>query len=370
MRSLAMTEKNVIRVGIAGQGRSGYDIHARWLREDPEKYRIVAVADTLPERRREAHEAFGCRTHKDYRDLIADGDFDLFINSLPSNLHPKGTIEALNAGLNVVCEKPVATKVKDFDRMVAAAAKARKLFAPFQNSRFYPFFTQMLKLIDSGVLGRIVHVRSSWSGFARRWDWQTRQELWGGNLNNTGPHPMDQAVMLFGEAETPKVFCRMKSEEGSLGDAEDFCLVTLYGKKSPVVEVLISSYQAYPQGDMYTVNGTHGGLAGGPGGLRWRCFDPKKAPRQKLMKGWSDARKYCKEELPWVEETWTPPETKLDGFNQNSKVFYDNVYDVLNGGGTLIVTPAQVRRQIAVIEECHRQNPLPRMKAKFPKRHR
>ena len=358
----------IIRVGIAGQGRSGYDIHARWLREDPRKYKIVAVADQLPQRRREAKEAFGCRTYRDYHDLIEDGDYDLFINALPSDLHPGGTIEALKAGLNVVCEKPVATKVKDLDKMLAAAKKAKRLLAPFQNSRFYPFFRKMQQVIASGVLGRLVHVRTSWGGFARRWDWQTRQELWGGNLNNTGPHPMDHAVMLFGTAEKPKVFCRMKSEEGSFGDADDFCAVTLYGKKSPVVDVLVSSYQAWPQGDMYSINGTRGGLAGGPAGLRWKYFNPKQAPKHTLMRGWSDDRKYCKETIRWIEKTWTPPKTKLDAFNQNSRAFYNNVHAVLTGSGELVVTPAQVRRQIAVIEECHRQNRLPKRKKTTRKR--
>ncbi|HUW55887.1 MAG TPA: Gfo/Idh/MocA family oxidoreductase [Planctomycetota bacterium] len=352
----------VVRVGIAGQGRSGYDIHARWLREAPGQYRIVAVADEMTERRREAVEAFDCRAYRTWQELVRDDEVELFVNSLPSRLHPKATIAALKAGHDVVCEKPLAVKVKDFDRMVSAARKAGKLFAPFQNSRFYPFFRKIQEVIGSGKLGRIVHVRSAWGGFSRRWDWQTRQELWGGNLNNTGPHPMDHAVMLFGE-KTPKVFCRMKSEEGSLGDADDFCTVTLFGGLAdPVVEVLVSSYNAYPPGDIYNINGTRGGLAGGPGGLRWRFFDPKKAPKQRLLKGWSDHRRYCKEELPWVEETWTPPPTDLDGFQQNSKAFYDNVHDVLMGKGKLVVTPVQVRRQIAVIEECHRQNRLPRMR--------
>ena len=44
----------------------------------------------------------------------------------------------------------------------------------------------MQEVIASGVLGEIVHIRSSWSGFQRRWDWQTRQDLWGGSLLNTG----------------------------------------------------------------------------------------------------------------------------------------------------------------------------------------
>jgi len=86
---------------------------------------------------------------------------DLFVNCLPSFLHTKGTIEAFNANLNVVCEKPLARTVADFDKMDAAAKRANKLFAPFQNSRFYHFFQKMREVIDSGVLGDILHIRMS-----------------------------------------------------------------------------------------------------------------------------------------------------------------------------------------------------------------
>ncbi len=353
----------IINVGIAGQGRSGFDIHAAWLRQAPDKFRIVAVADQLPQRRQQAQKDFACRAYKTYQELARDEQVELFVNALPSLLHPKGATEALKAGKHVLCEKPLAVQADDVDKMIAAAKKSRRVLAPFQNSRFYPFFVKAREIIASGVIGRVVHIRLNWSGFGRRWDWQTLQQFWGGNLNNTGPHPMDHAVTLYGEG-APKVFCRMASEANSYGDADDFCLTTLYGKGHPVVEVMISSYQAYSQGDQINVCGTRGGIAGNSQGLKWKYFDPAKAPRQKLRATWSDNRQYCSEQLPWVEESWTPPASELNAFFQLSKGFYDNIYDVLARGGELAVTPQQVRRQIAVIEECHRQNPLPKLARK------
>jgi predicted dehydrogenase len=357
----------IVRVGIAGLGRSGYDIHARWLREVPRQYRIVAVADEMAERRREAVRALGCRSHKTPLELVADEGLDLFVNALPSHMHPSVTIAALAAGLHVVCEKPLAVRVKDVDRMIAAAKKARRVLAPFQNSRFYPGFRKIQQIIASGKLGRIIHIRMNWSGFRRRWDWQTRREYWGGNLNNTGPHALDQAVVLFGD-RMPQVFCRMESERGQWGDADDFSAVTLYGRGSPVIELLVSSYQAYPQGDQFSISGTLGGLAGNFEELKWRHFNPKKAPKHALMKGWSFKRQFCRETLPWVEKTWKLPPGKLDVFQRNSMYFYNNLYDVLMRKGKLVVTPEQVRRQVAVIEECHRQNERPRQKSRSRRR--
>ena len=351
--------QRVIRVGIAGQGRSGWGIHARWMREVPDQYEIVAVSDEVAERRARAKKELGCRVYETYQELAKDDEVELFVNALPSNLHPKGTVHALKAGRNVVCEKPLATKVKDFDEMVEAAKKARRLFAPFQNSRFAPHFRKIREIVDSGVLGTLVHARISFSGFARRWDWQTKQELWGGNINNTGPHPLDQAVMLFGSRK-PNVFAKLMSGPGSFGDADDFAVVCLHGRNAPTVEVVVSSYWAYPPEDAYVVNGEFGGIAGGGNGLRWRYYDPAKAPKQKLQAGWSIKEGFCREDLPWVEHTWEPDKDGMGLFQTLSKGFYDNIYDVLVNGAKLIVKPSEVRRQVYVLEEAHRQNPLPK----------
>lgn len=351
----------IIKVGIAGQGRSGFDIHARWLRTVPQQYQIVAVADLLPERRNQARQEFGCRVYKNHLDLLRAGGFDLFINALPSNLHPLGSIQALTAGFHTVSEKPSAVKVADFDKMAAAARRVKKHLFPFQNSRFQPAFIKIRELLDSGKFGDLLHARLSYSGFARRWDWQTRQDLWGGNLNNTGPHPMDMAIMLFGE-RTPKVYAKLVSGPGSFGDADDFALVVLHGPHAPTIEVLVSSYQAYPQGDLFCINGTRGGLVGNFTGLKWRYYDPAQAPKQKRMKSWSDRRTYCTESLPWIEDSWKCEIPDL--FQTLSGAFYSNVHAVLHGQATPVVTLAQVRRQVAALEECHRQNPLPKLAVK------
>jgi scyllo-inositol 2-dehydrogenase (NADP+) len=351
----------IIRVGIAGQGRSGFDIHARWLRTVPQQFQITAVADLLPERRAQAKAELGCRVFKDYTGMLKAGGFDLFVNAMPSYLHPKGVMAALNAGYHTVCEKPSAVKVADFDKMVAASRKNRRVLAPFQNSRFQPAFAKIREVLASGVLGDLVHARLNYSGFARRWDWQTKQEFWGGNINNTGPHPLDMAVVLFGERR-PEVFAKLWSGPGSFGDADDFSMVVLHGKNTPTVEVFVSSYSAYPIGDIFTINGTRGGLSGNFQALKWRSYDPAKAPKQALMKGWSDNRAYNSEQLPWVEADW-----KLDipdVFQKISQGFYDNVYGALVNGGKLEVSLNQVRRQVYALEEAHRQNPLPRLSAK------
>lgn len=352
--------KKPIRVGIGGLGRSGYGIHSEYLKDDPD-FQVVAAADALPERRKDAVERFGCRVYDSYAELLAAGGFDLFVNAAPSRMHVEASLAAISAGFHVLSEKPSATNLADFDRIVAAAKAKKVEFFPFQNSRYYPYFRRIREVIASGVLGRIVCIRSNWSGFARRWDWQTLQRECGGNLLNTGPHPVDQAIVLFGDAE-PKVFCRMDAFHFDFGgDANNFCALTLYGEGSPVIEIQVSSFLAYPQGEQYNIQGTCGGLTGGPSGLHWKYFDPKAAPKHTLWQPWSFERQFCSEKLSWQEESWNfaDPSSNADGFVGLSRGVYRNLYDVLRNGGEREIKLSEVRRQILVMEETHRQNPLP-----------
>ena len=352
----------VIRVGLGGLGRSGFGIHGAYLRSDP-RFQVVAAADLLPERRAEAKEAFGCRVFEDCRSMLEEGGFDLFVNATPSRLHVEYSLEGLSRGFHVISEKPAAPTVRDFDRIAECARAHGVRFFPFQNSRYQPYFRKIREVISSGVLGEILCIRSNWSSFARRWDWQTRQDQLGGNLFNTGPHPLDQAIVLFGEKD-PEVFCHMAARHHGLGgDADNFCLLSLYGEGCPLIEIQISSFLAWPEGDQYSIQGTCGGLTGGPSGLKWKYFFPADAPKQTFWKEWSLKRSYCSELLPWQTESWTPPENdgKTDSFLLLSRAAYSNFFAVLKEGAEADVRLEEVRRQVRVLEEAHRQNPLPRL---------
>ena len=66
-------QDGIVRVAIGGQGRSGYNIHARHLEKDKDRYRIVAVADQIAERRKDARNQFGARTYNDWSTMIKAG---------------------------------------------------------------------------------------------------------------------------------------------------------------------------------------------------------------------------------------------------------------------------------------------------------
>ena len=347
-----------IRTAIIGQGRSGRDIHGAHLSTDTERYQIVAAVDPLPDRRNRAQAEYGCDVYTDYTALLEREDLDLVVNAAPSKFHVPISLSLLEAGYNVLCEKPLASGVLAVDRLIAAAERSGKMLAIFQQSRFAPCFRKIREVIDSGVLGEVVQVSIVYSGFSRRYDWQTLTSEMGGSLLNTGPHPLDQALQFFGGGEMPRVHCIMRNAT-SYGDAEDHVLLILSGERRPLIEMEISSCARYPH-DMYNICATRGGLKGSSRSIEWQYYDPQTARPLELTRTplhqADGTPAYCSDKLEWHTEQWSAPEGQ-GLFATMSHDFYSMLYRSLTEGQPLEVTPQQVRRQIAVIEECHRQNP-------------
>jgi len=343
---------SVIRVGIAGLGRSGWNIHAHLLEPLTDLYRVVAAADLDEARQQEAAARFGCRTYADMASMLDDDEIDLIVNALPSPLHPSGSIAALQAGKHVVCEKPMAARVPDADRMIEAAKASGRLLAIFQNYRYNPEFIKLQEVIDSGKLGRIVMIRLASQSIGRRWDWQTLQKNDGGPLNNTGPHMLDWALQLFGP-QKPEIFCHLETTL-TCGDAEDHVKVIFFGPNAPMLDLEITSACAYPQ-ERCLVMGTQGSLTSAGKGLQWKYFDPAQLPPREVDERPTPDRSYNREEIPWTEASWDPAES--DGPGQTG--FYLDLYETIRNGKPLTITLGHVRRQVEVLEECHARCPLP-----------
>src|SRR3954464_11054511 len=163
---------NVVNVGIAGLGRSGWDIHAKTLASLKSFYRVVAVTDNQPSRCQEAVQSLGCRAYPDLASLLADREVDLVVIATPSHLHRDEVIQSLANRKHVVCEKPMALSAADADRMIHAADSADRLLTVFHNMRYWRDFQKVREVIESGVLGRIVQIKITMHRFTRRWDWQ------------------------------------------------------------------------------------------------------------------------------------------------------------------------------------------------------
>jgi len=334
-----------VKVGIAGLGRSGWDIHARIFENLSDKYKVVAVSDRIEKRRREAVEKFGCKAYSEFDDLIKDRSVELVVVATPTYLHASHTIKALEAGKNVVCEKPMATNLAEADSMIKTTKKTGNMLTVFQNSLFAPDYLKVKEVIHSGKLGRIVLVKIRSHTFGRRWDWQTLKKYGGGELRNNGVHLIIQGLQLLGDKE-PEVFCDLQRTL-TLGDAEDHAKIILKASNSPLIDIEVTRACAYPQ-DTWLVMGTQGGLTGSHHSLRWRYFNPADLPPRQVDEKPTPNRSYNVEKIPWIEESWSSETVYMP----SGITFYKELYKTLRNGAPFPVTPEIVRRVMWVVEKC------------------
>ncbi|MBE5782695.1 MAG: Gfo/Idh/MocA family oxidoreductase [Clostridiales bacterium] len=347
-----------LNVAIIGQGRSGRDIHGAFFKSEANThFKVVAVVDEIEYRRERAKEEYGCDVYASYQELFDRKDIDLVVNSTYSHQHVPVSIDLLNHGFNVVCEKPFAKSYEDGCFAIQAAKKNGKMLNVFQQSRFAPYYTKIREILDSGVLGEIIQISISFSGFARRWDWQTSKAYAGGNVRNTGPHPLDQAMDLMGFPEKVNVFSKLACLN-TYGDAEDYAKIVLTAPGAPLVDVEISSCNAYAP-YTYVVHCKNGSLRANMQKIEYKYFDPAAAPahQQILTPLEKEGRypAYCSEKLEWIEK-----EEEVTGTAFNSAVYkyYEMIYAHLTEGKPMAITPYQVLTQLKVIDQIHAQNPL------------
>ncbi len=154
------------------------------------------------------------KVYDDFDKMLSVGGFDIVDITLPTLLHPKTTIAALKAGYHVLCEKPMALKLKDCDRMLAVAKAAKRQFLVAQCVRFFPENIYVRELVRSGKYGKVVAADFTrfisppkWSPKGADWFFDEKQS--GGVLFDVHVHDADYILGTFGNpAAVSAVFHR------------------------------------------------------------------------------------------------------------------------------------------------------------------
>ena len=119
-----------------------------------------------------------------------------------------------------------------------------------------------------------------------------------------------------------------------------------------MIDLEITSACAYPH-EYWLIMGTQGTLAGGAKELRWKYFNPEKLPKRRVSATPDPNRAYNKEDIPWKKQIW-----KRAGSTSRDPNFYNDVYKTIRQNKPLYITPESVRRQIALIQKCHKMCPV------------
>lgn len=206
-----------LNVGLVGAGFMGkahviaYSNMPKLFWPAPAMPVLKTICDIEPSIAEEAKERFGfekCCT--DWRDIVNDPEIDVISICTPNNAHAEMAIAALEAGKHVICEKPIASTLKDAKAMAEAAEKAALRGVLSMNAYQYrrvPAISLAKKFLDEGSLGEILNVRctylQSWSADPDSpLSWRFQKDIAGaGTLGDIASHVIDIAQYLAGDID-------------------------------------------------------------------------------------------------------------------------------------------------------------------------
>lgn len=197
-----MTVTDPVRIGVVGYGLGGRAFHAPLVASAPGAS-LVGVVTANPDRRAQlAEDHAGVPAVDHLRDLVDLGAEAVAISST-TGTHTELTDEALELGLHVVCDKPLALNAADAGASIARAESAGLLLTAFQNRRWDSDFLTVRRLLDEGALGDVYRFESRFERWApgppRAWWRSELPPAQGGGIRlDLVTHLLDQAMLLFG----------------------------------------------------------------------------------------------------------------------------------------------------------------------------
>lgn len=348
-----------LRVGLVGYGLAGSVFHAPLIAAT-EGLALDTVVTSNPERQEQAHaEHPDVRTVADTDTLFTRAaDLDLIVIASPNKTHVPLAVTALQAGLPVVVDKPIAGTAAEARELAALAEERGLLLSVFQNRRWDNDFLTLRKLLDEGALGDV-------------WRFESRFERWrpqpkggwresgdpaeiGGLLYDLGSHVVDQALTLFGPAATVYAETDIRRPGASIDDDTFLAITHASGVRS---HLHVSATTAQP-GPRFRVLGSKAGYV--KYGL-----DPQEAALREGERPGTSADWGREPESLWgrLGAGGTPSggESPLTGVGSpvatlpgDYPAYYAAVARALSEGGTNPVTALEAAAALDVLEAARR----------------
>jgi predicted dehydrogenase len=288
---------------IMERGHSaGYRERAKAAANDTSDVEIVAVADVSEERRELARRHFpGVRVYADHRALLAaeHSNLDFVDVATPPSDHAEVAHAALDRGLHVLCEKPLATSIEDARAMLRHAAEAQRVLYPCHNYKHAPVIKTVRGVIDSGRIGKVHLVtlqtfRNTHAKGVDEWrtDWRRERRYSGGGIAmDHGSHTFYLAFEWL--KSYPTAITARAATLGPFDTEDDF---TCSLKFPTGVASAHLTWNAGVRKVLYTIHGERGAIrveddaievatqVMGPGGVVNWSFD-----REEISSDWMDS---------------------------------------------------------------------------------
>jgi scyllo-inositol 2-dehydrogenase (NADP+) len=323
-----------IAVGLVGFGLAGRAFHAPVIRAVP-GLRLAAILQRSG--LQAAEEYPDARIVRSIEELLAIPEVRLVVIATPNDTHYELARRCLEAGRDVVVDKPFTTTVPDAISLVRLARENKRLLTVYQNRRYDSDFHVVRGLLMEGRLGRVVRFETNYDRYRpqlKRGAWRERSGPGAGILFDLAPHLIDHALALFGLPEAITADVRIERDGAMADDAFD--IVFRYGgEMGGIRAVLRSTMLAAAARPRFLIYGTAASFAK-------QTFDPQE---MNLRRG------FIPEDTAWgaePEQDWGVL-TRLqgEGFVQERiapadcdyRDYYKNVRDALLGTAELAVTP-------------------------------
>lgn len=241
----------MIKMGIIGFGFMGHE-HANMMARLDE-IDLVSVCDTDPEQLADAPE--GVETYTSADELLAKSDADTIIISVPNTLHLEMVQKCAAAGKQIICEKPAAMTVAEFDQMVEAVEKAGVHMTIHQQRRWDVDYRTMKAVYDQKLVGDVYIIKSQLYGFnGNMHDWHVYPEMGGGMLYDWGVHLIDQIIQMV-DSKPLTVYASMKNVINEKVD--DYFKIIFEYANGVTAEIELGTYYLTPKRAWF-VGGTTG----------------------------------------------------------------------------------------------------------------
>lgn len=193
----------MIKIAIIGTGNISHEHIKAYLRF-PKRCRIDALVDIVPGKAQKVKEQYGltCEVYENHLDIL-DKEIDLVDVCTPPFVHAQISMNALNSGKHVVCEKPMAASLEECDAMIRARDDSGKKLSIIAQNRFRPHIRDLKALLDSGIAGKVRHAQidSLWYRSRSYYDlwWRGTWEKEGGGCTlNHAVHHIDMLGWMMG----------------------------------------------------------------------------------------------------------------------------------------------------------------------------
>ncbi len=331
------------RFAIIGCGR----IAQRHAEHIAQQGLLLAVCDVIPEKARELADRFNATPYFSVNDLFKKEHPDIVSVCSPNGWHPEHTMESLNHGSHVLCEKPMSISVSDGRKMIECAHRAGKKIYVVKQNRYNPPVLAIKKLIDKNKLGAILGFQMNcfWNRPADYYtqdSWRGTIKLDGGTLFTQFSHFIDLLYWFLGDIEKVAGWRRNVMHQGII-EFEDsgMAMIEMKNGATGTINYSINSYKKNMEGS-FTLFGEKGTVKIGGQYLNELDYFSVENEAKPILSSLNTSNNYG----------------FYEGSMSNHEKVYENLIRALHNPDHAMVEAAEALKTVEIIENIYRSSPL------------